>query len=190
MAEWKVVDPYGEISFFPSRSLARAFTREHGGARAGFRFNEYEERKFSAWDNVRSYIDNRLYEDDVPRVSNRDMLNNLRTNMGLAYFRAERAQDIETMRILKHGYRLAFQYAQGEIDARTFDLRMKRVYSQMLDRPAPTSDTLGAYVQGAHTGTGNDWLYSPAESDVDDDYYEPEDYEDFEFELDEESGEE
>lgn len=132
----------------------RAYAREHGGARAGYRSNEYQHR--AALIRERRYLG---YIDQTGRgraaasefvaamfgVRERTMADTIL----VLQEQAARRGDVRAAREFERGYFYIEQYTSGNLDALTYEARMRDVFA--------FAEQQGYTVR--HKGRQQEWMY-------------------------------
>lgn len=128
---WYVTDPAGNRITQPSRAAARSYTRSHGGARAGYRSNEYAHRREATRQRVSLGFTERALGviESQQRSSERTMGQTLLADWRLAYA----AGDQEAASRFEGGIVVLNDYSTGGIDAAEYEAYMRDLYEYASD---------------------------------------------------------
>lgn len=151
---WSVTTPSGDREYFTSRRATRAYAREHGGARAGYRTNEYTHRK--ALIRERRYL-GYIEETGRGRAEGARFISEMfgareRTTADTLLVLQEQAVrrgDARSAGVFERAYLTVEAFATGTIDSFTYEARMRDVFAY--------AEQQGYTVR--HRGKEQEWMY-------------------------------
>jgi hypothetical protein len=127
---WYVTSPAGYRISQASRRSARAYVKEHGGARAGYRSNEYEHRKEAIRQRVGlGYVER--VGGSIPSMARPEstMSKTLLANWRLAYA----AGDLEAASRFADGVTVVNNYSTGGMDRGAYTEYMRDLYAYAVE---------------------------------------------------------
>ncbi len=137
---WHVSDPYGIQHAMLTRKAARLFAKQHGGARSGWRSNEYEYRRSVVRLRVALGFTEEAFgrlEAEPHTLAEDTTAKTLIAVWRLAYDR----RDYKAASVFQNAFNLHEDYVRSLIDPLQYETRMRVVYLFALDNGYVDEDT-------------------------------------------------